>query len=132
MTSLARRTIIGFAQLIAAMAIALFAPAGTLDYWPAWVYLLVFNGSAAIITWYLWRNDPGLLERRVEAGPIAEKQKLQKVTQTVAELAFIGALVVPALDHRFGWSRVPVAVEIVGDILVAIGFFIVFRVFREN
>jgi protein-S-isoprenylcysteine O-methyltransferase Ste14 len=132
MSSLARRTIVGFAQLIAAMAIALFAAAGTLDYWQAWVYLLVFNGSAAVITWYLWRNDPGLLERRVEAGPIAEKQTVQKVIQAGAALAFIGALVVPALDHRFGWSRVPLVVEIVGDVLVAIGFFIVFRVFREN
>ena len=69
MTNLARRTVLGFAQLIVAMAIALFGPAGTLDYWQAWGYLVVFIGSAAIITLYLWRNDPGLLERRVEAGP---------------------------------------------------------------
>ena len=132
MSNLARKTVLGFAQLIVAMSIALFGPAGTLDYWQAWVFLLVFVGSAAIITWYLWRNDPSLLERRVEAGPTAEKQTLQKVIQTVAALAFISCLVVPALDHRFGWSRVPVALEIAGDVLVAIGFFIVFRVFREN
>src|ERR1700724_432812 len=101
MSSLVRRTVFGFAQLIVAMAIALFGPAGTLDYWQAWVYLLVFVGSAAIITWHLWRNDRGLLERRVAAGPAAEKQTLQKLIQAVAAITFIGFLVVPSLDRRF-------------------------------
>jgi protein-S-isoprenylcysteine O-methyltransferase Ste14 len=132
MTTLARRTVLGFAQLIVAMAIALFGPAGTLDYWQAWAYLVVFVGSAAIITVYLWRNDPGLLERRVEAGPRAEKQSLQKLIQALAAITFIGFLVVPALDHRFAWSRLPVALEIAGDVLVAVGFVVVYRVFREN
>jgi protein-S-isoprenylcysteine O-methyltransferase Ste14 len=132
MSNLARKTVFGFAQLIVAMAIALFGPAWTLDYWQAWVYLFVFVGSAAIITLYLWRNDLSLLERRIDAGPTAERQTLQKVIQAVAAITFIGFLVVPSLDHRFAWSRVPVALEIAGDVLVAIGFFIVFRVFREN
>ncbi len=132
MSGLVRKTVVGFAQLIVAMAIALFAPAGTLDYWQAWAYLFVFVGSAAIITWYLWRNDPSLLERRVEAGPTAERQRLQKVIQAVAAIAFIGSLVVPGLDHRLAWSDVPVALVILGDVLVAVGFFIVFRVFQEN
>ena len=79
MSNLARRTVLGFAQLIVVKAIALFGPAWTLDYLQAWVYLLIFFGSAAIITVYLWRNDPGLLERRVDAGPTAEKQPLQQL-----------------------------------------------------
>ena len=47
-------------------------------------------------------------------------------------LAFIGLLVVPALDHRFGWSTVPVYVVIAGDALVTIGFYFIFLVYREN
>jgi len=114
------------------MAIALFGAAGTLNYLQGWVYLLVFVGSAAMITVYLWRNDPGLLERRVDAGPTAEKQPLQQLIQAVAALTFIGFLVVPPLDHRFAWSPVPLAVEIAGDVLVALGFFAVYLVFKEN
>ena len=30
-------------------------------------------------------------------------------------------LVVSALDHRFGWSQVPIAVIVVGNVLVAVG-----------
>ncbi len=132
MSSLAGRTLLGFAQLVIALGVALFAPAWTLNFWQAWVYLFVFIASSALITVYLWQKDPKLLERRVNAGPTAEKEKPQQLIQLVAAVAFIGILVVPALDHRFGWSNVSVAIVIVGDILVALGFFIVFLVFREN
>ena len=132
MSNLARRTVLGFAQLIVVMAIALFGPAWTLDYPQAWVYLLIFVGCAAIITVYLGRNDPALLERRIDAGPTAEKQPLQQLIQGVAAITFVGFLVVPALDHRFAWSQVPLAIEIAGDALVALGFFIVYLVFKEN
>lgn len=132
MNNLKRKTILGFAQLIFMLGVALFAPAWTLDFWQGWVYLFVFAGSAALITVYLWKRDPKLLERRVNAGPGAEKEKSQNVIQLVAAVAFIGLLVLPSLDHRFSWSEVPLLIVIAGDVLVALGFFIVFIVFREN
>jgi protein-S-isoprenylcysteine O-methyltransferase Ste14 len=36
------------------------------------------------------------------------------------------------LDRRFAWSRVPLALVILGDALVALGFFIIFLIFKEN
>jgi protein-S-isoprenylcysteine O-methyltransferase Ste14 len=119
-------------QLIAALGILLFVPAWTLDYWQAWVYLFIFAASSALITIYLWRKDPQLLRRRVEAGPAAEREKNQRLIQLLASVAFLGAMVLPALDHRFGWSAVPLTAVIVGDVLTALGFFIVFLVFKEN
>jgi protein-S-isoprenylcysteine O-methyltransferase Ste14 len=47
-------------------------------------------------------------------------------------LGFIGLLVVPALDHRFGWSAVPLYGAMAGDLLVAVGFSFIFLVYREN
>lgn len=132
MDNLARKTILGLAQLIVALGIALFAPAWTFDFWQAWVYLFIFVTSAALITVYLWKNDPKLLERRVNAGPRAEEEKSQQLIQVLASVAFIGLLVVPALDHRFAWSHVPIWAVMTGIILVALGFLIVFCVFKEN
>jgi protein-S-isoprenylcysteine O-methyltransferase Ste14 len=40
--------------------------------------------------------------------------------------------VLPAIDHRFHWSSVPVLAVIAGDVLVALGLLIVFFVFRQN
>jgi protein-S-isoprenylcysteine O-methyltransferase Ste14 len=47
-------------------------------------------------------------------------------------LGFIGLLVVPGLDRRFGWSTVPLAVTVAGDTLVALGYYFIFLVFRQN
>lgn len=132
MNALARKTILGFVQLVVALGALLLVPAGTVDFWQAWVYLLVFSASAALITAYLWKYDPKLLERRVRAGPGAEKERSQKRIQVLASLAFIGILVLPSFDHRFSWSEVPVPAVILGIALVALGFLIIFIVFREN
>ncbi len=132
MDNLAKKTVLGFVQLLAALGIFLFAPAWTFDFWQAWAYLFVFAASAASITAYLWRKDPKLLERRVNAGPGAEKEKSQKLIQLFASLGFIGLMVLPSIDHRFSWSDVPLPVVIAGDVFVALGFLFIFIVFREN
>jgi protein-S-isoprenylcysteine O-methyltransferase Ste14 len=129
---LARKTVLGFSQLVTVLGILLFAPAWTLDYWQAWVYLFVFAASSALITAYLWRKDRQLLERRIKAGPGAETEKSQKLIQLLASLVFIGAMILPSFDHRFSWSSVPLPIVLVGDALTALGFLIVFLVFREN
>lgn len=130
--NLASKTIFGFAWLILILGILLMAPAWTLDYWQAWVYLAIFGVSSALITVYLWKNDPNLLERRVNAGPVAEKEATQKLIQIFASLAFMGMMILPSLDRRFGWSGVPIVWVVAGDALVATGFYIIFLVFKEN
>ena len=132
MSNLARKAIRGFAQLIIGLGILLFAPAWTLNFWQAWVFLFVFAASAALITVYLWKEDPNLLERRVKAGPGAEKEKSQRLIQLFASVAFIGMILLPALDHRFSWSDIPLFLVIAGDILIALGFLVIFFVFKEN
>jgi protein-S-isoprenylcysteine O-methyltransferase Ste14 len=129
---LAVRTVLGFAALAVAIAATVFGPASTFEYWQGWLYLLAFFGSAAAITLYLWRADPSLLERRVSGGPLAEQQASQRVIQSLASLAFISLLVLPSLDHRFGWSNVPAIVTLATDAVVVLAFWIVFLVFRVN
>jgi protein-S-isoprenylcysteine O-methyltransferase Ste14 len=130
--ALARKTVLGFTQLVTALVILLFAPAWTVDYWQAWVYLSVFVASSALITAYLWKTDRKLLERRLNAGPGAESESSQKRIQLLASLVFVGAMILPSLDHRFSWSAVPLPITITGDVFVALGFLIVFLVFKTN
>jgi protein-S-isoprenylcysteine O-methyltransferase Ste14 len=132
MASLKTRAWFSLAALAFVMALLLFVPAGTTHYWQAWVYLVIFVGASSLTTIYLERNDPALLERRMRGGPTAEKEPRQRVIMLFASLGFIALLVVPALDRRFGWSVVPLSVVVVGDILTAVGFYLIFRVFRVN
>jgi protein-S-isoprenylcysteine O-methyltransferase Ste14 len=132
MSALNIRAMAGLLQLLIIMAAIIFLPARTLDYWQAWIFLAVFFGSVLAITFYLMKNDPKLLERRVNAGPGAEQGKTQKIIQSLAAIAFIAMFVVSALDHRFAWSAVPPYVSVLGDVLVALGLYFVFLVFKEN
>ena len=87
----------GLMGLFVAMAALLFLPAWTLDYWQGWAFLAVFFWSAFAITVYLMEKDPELLERRVYAGPTAEKETSQKIIQTITSIGFIAMLVIYAL-----------------------------------
>jgi protein-S-isoprenylcysteine O-methyltransferase Ste14 len=126
------KALVSLAVLILIMAALIFIPAGTLNYWPAWLFLAVYFTSSLAITLYLMAKDPALLQRRLRGGPTAEKQTAQKIIMSLTSLGFIALLVVPALDHRFGWSYVSPAIELIGDALVALGFIGVLRVFKEN
>jgi protein-S-isoprenylcysteine O-methyltransferase Ste14 len=72
------------------------------------------------------------LERRVHAGPTAEKEPTQKIIQFIASIGFAAMLVVSALDYRFAYSRVLPYVSLAGDVFVALGFLIIFFVYKEN
>jgi protein-S-isoprenylcysteine O-methyltransferase Ste14 len=120
------------AVLAVAVGLLLFVPAGTANYWQAWVYLSIFTGASALTTLYLMRRDPALLARRMSGGPTAEKRPIQKFIMLCTSIGFIAILVVPGLDHRFKWSTVPLSGVVAGDVLVAIGFCLIFVVYREN
>ncbi len=114
------------------MGLLVFVAAGTVHYWQGWVCLAVFFGMSFVGTLYAMKNDPTLLRRRLSGGPTAEKTPTERLIMSLVTIGFVALVVVPGLDHRFGWSVVPISVVIGGDILIAVGFSIVFLVFREN
>ena len=118
--------------LLAVMCVLLFGTAGTLQYWQAWIYVAIFGGAAALTTLYLMKNDQALLARRMRGGPMFEKERAQQIIMVFTSLGFIALLAVPALDRRFGWSVVPVWGVVLGNVLVAVGFYFIFLVYREN
>ena len=132
MNNLRTKTLLSLVALTVAMGLLLFVPAGTLEYREAWVYLAIFIGASLLISLYLLRKDPALLQRRMRGGPTAEKETAQKIIMLFASIGFIALLVVPALDYRFQWSSVPVPVEMAGGLLVAMGFYFIFLVYKEN
>jgi len=132
MKNLNLRAWLALAGLAVVMGLLLFVPAATLRYWQAWMYLSIFTSATVLTTLYLLRKDPALLERRMRGGPRAERQPAQKFIMLCTSIGFIALLVVPAFDHRLGWSTVSLGVVVAGDVLVAIGFYLIFLVYREN
>ena len=125
---IAATSVFGFA----AYGLVLFGPAGTLRYWQAWVFLGVFTAATILPTIYLARTNPAALQRRMRGGPRAESRAAQKVIMTVLMLDLFAMMAFSALDHRMGWSTVPVWVVLLGDVLVAVGLGLAMLVVIQN
>ncbi|WP_458316853.1 methyltransferase family protein [Mycolicibacterium brisbanense] len=111
---------------------ALFASAGTLDYWQAWVFIAVFAVATLVPSFYLAVKDPAALQRRMRGGPKAETRTVQKIVITVSLISVVAVLIISAVDHREGWSYVPVPVVILGDLLVLAGLGLAQAVVFQN
>jgi protein-S-isoprenylcysteine O-methyltransferase Ste14 len=124
--------LVSLVLLILAMGALVFLPAGTLDYWQAWMTLGGYFLASLLVSLWLLRHDRALLERRIKAGPFAEGERSQKIIMTVVTLGFILILVVPGLDRRFGWSAMPDAIALLGNLLMIVGWAGILAVFRAN
>jgi protein-S-isoprenylcysteine O-methyltransferase Ste14 len=110
----------------------LFLPAGTFDYWQAWVFIAAFVISTTVLTIYLLLTNPAILEGRMHAGPAAETRTAQKFASSVLFIVIAAVMVFSAFDHRFGWSAVPTVVTLAGDALVMVGLGIGSLVVLQN
>jgi protein-S-isoprenylcysteine O-methyltransferase Ste14 len=92
----------------------------------------MFGAGIFCITLYFLRHDRGLVERRMHAGPVAEKRPQQKLIQTAISVLLFVVLLVSVFDYRYAWSRVPSPVVVAGDVLVALSLVAIFVTFRAN
>jgi protein-S-isoprenylcysteine O-methyltransferase Ste14 len=123
-TSLKSRLMVQGAFAFFVLVALLFVPAGTLDFWEAWVFLAILFIPMIIFSIYYYKHDRGLVERRMQNR---EKVKEQKWIMRFAFLFFLMGLLVPGLDYRFGWTRrwiggIPLRVEIAAQALTLTGY----------
>jgi protein-S-isoprenylcysteine O-methyltransferase Ste14 len=127
--ALARKALPKFLAAIPVLAAVFFIPAGTLDYWQAWVYSAIVLVPLLFVVAYFLKNDPALLERRMH---MKERAKGQSAIIKMATLIITIGFLLPGLDRRFGWSHVPAELSLAADVLVFLGYALVFLVFKEN
>lgn len=124
-----RAALVGYVWFFA----VIFIPAWTLAYWRGWALFLTLSISTTLATIYIALHDRKLLESRLHGGPTAETSPAQKVITAIGMVAFVLAIVIMVLDHRFGWSpEVPAWLSILGNVLGALGVLVYFLVVREN
>jgi len=131
-SNIKKRALIGLAALAAILWVALFLPAGSLNYWQAWTYWLVFLISVSAISVYFLKKDLNLIASRLKTGPTAEKEKSQKLANSLISILFVLLILIPPFDHRFQLSYVPWYLALAADVFVALGLLIIFLVFKEN
>ncbi len=123
-----RRSVFGIIFFV----VLFYFASGTWSYWQGWLFLVVFTAATAGFTVYMALFDRPLLERRMKAGPGSEKETSQKIIITLVMASFFVFILLPVLDYRFNFSRVPAWLSVLGDGLVLLSFFFIFYVLRYN
>lgn len=129
MKSLRAKLWLGAFASFALLAAMFFLSAGTLWFWQAWAYLGTTFTFWAFAVAYFYVHDPQLLERRMKQK---EKVREQKLIMFSAYPVFAALYILPGVDHRLGWSRVPLWLTLIGLALVLAGQVITCWVLKYN
>lgn len=132
MNDLSKKALSGVAWFAGFLGLMLFVSAGSLRFWQGWIYWLLSSLLVLDVTLYFLKHDPRLIERRTTVGPGAEPRESQKRIQRVIFVFGSVLFILPGLDYRKHWSVVPVALVLVADAALVMGYVIIYYVFREN
>jgi protein-S-isoprenylcysteine O-methyltransferase Ste14 len=106
-----------------------FTTSGSLRWWQAWTYCAILLVPMTAFLVRVARHDPAFLARRFQ---MKEKEAPQRRAVAWGYPALIAALVVPGLDHRFGWSSPPLWIVVSGLAASLAGYLSILGVFAAN
>ncbi len=111
----------------------IFVPAGDWSWAQGWIFLWENAIASLIIVHWLLRHDPALLQARLSRPVHRDQKRWDRIFLPVALVCFLTWMILIALDaRRFGWSHVPLWVEGLGAVLIALCMLFVWDVFRHN
>ena len=114
---------------VALLAVLLFLPAGTV-HWPGgWLLMGVLFVPMFLAGLVMMAVNPNLLRSRLNAK---EQEAEQDLVVKLSGLMFLIGFVLAGLDFRFGWSRLPFAVNWAGAVLFLLAYALYAEVLREN
>ncbi len=123
------QAILKFALGVVIIGILIFLPAGTFDYWNAWLFMgilfipMFFAGIVMMI------KNPELLKKRLNAK---EEQAEQSLVIKLSGLMFLLGFVIAGLNFRFKWIMLSDWVSWVGSAIFLFSYVLYAEVLREN
>ena len=123
------QAIIKFLLGVLIIGILLFIPAGTIEYWNAWLFMGLLFIPMFIVGIIMMIKNPDLLRKRLNAK---ENEKTQKIVIVISGIMFILGFVCAGLNFRYNWITLPNIVIIISSIVFAIAYILYGEVLREN
>jgi protein-S-isoprenylcysteine O-methyltransferase Ste14 len=117
---------------IVAMGALLFAPAGTLRWPAAWVFLATMAILGVSGGLWLAKTDPALLAERMRPMMQRDQPAADKKFMLAFGLTALIWFVVIGLDQRLHSSRVPVTLQALGLAMLLCSIVLIMWVMREN
>ncbi len=107
----------------------LFLPAGTFEYWNAWVLIAALFGPMLVLGAVLLIKSPELLAKRLASK---EKESQQKTVVALSALMFLVSFILAGLDHRYGWTTLPSWMVWTATGVLLLSYLMYAEVMREN
>ena len=109
--------------------ILLFLPAGTINYWNAWLFMGLLFIPMFIAGIILMFKNPMLLKSRLD---VKEKEFEQKQVILYSGLMFLVGFIVAGLNYRFSWITIPNIIVIISSVIFILSYILYAEVLREN
>ena len=119
------KIVVGLAGVMA----LLFIPAGTFDYWQAWLFIGILFVPMLVVGIVLMFRNPELLRKRLDAK---EKEREQKSVVAMSSLLFVAMFVLAGLNIRYEWCILPHWLVILESVDFLLGYALYVEVMREN
>ena len=111
------------------IALLLFIPAGTLDYWNAWLFIGILFIPMFMVGIILMIKNPDLLRKRLNSK---ENESEQKSLLLLSGVMFSSGFVMSGLNYRFQWMILPKWMIVIATIIFLLAYLLYAEVLREN
>lgn len=111
------------------VALLVFLPAGTFEYFGGWLLVGALFVPMFLAGIVMMIKNPILLKSRLDAK---EKQKNQSAVIKLSGLMFITGFAVAGLNFRFKWFTLPEAVSVIFAGVLLLAYLLFAEVLREN
>ena len=121
--------LIKFSIGILFVGLILFLPAGTLNFYNAWLFMGLLFIPMFILGIFLFVKSPELLEKRLNAK---EKENTQKGVVGFSAILFLASFLIAGFDYRYGWTSVSLWCVILASVILLVSYALYAEVMREN
>ena len=118
-----------FISGVVIVALLIFLPAGSLDYWNGWLFMGILFIPMFIAGIILMIKNPQLLKSRLN---VKEHESEQKTVILLSGIMFLAGFILCGLNYRFSWILLPKWVIVGATILFLIAYILYAEVLREN
>ncbi len=123
------QAILKFIMGVLIIGVLLFLPAGTFDYWQAWLLIAILFIPMFFAGIVMMLKNPELLQKRLNAN---EGETEQKQVIALSGIMFLAAFIVAGLNIRFSWLMLPTWISYVAAIIFLFAYLLYAEVLREN
>jgi protein-S-isoprenylcysteine O-methyltransferase Ste14 len=121
--------LIKFLSGLLIVGLLLFIPAGSLQFWNAWLFIAALFVPMLVVGCVLIWKNPELMEKRLNTR---EKEPAQRSVVTLSAIMFLGGFIIAGLDFKFKWLPLPLWIPIAATVVFLIAFILYGEVLREN